>query len=69
MFGSRRCLVVDKTDNTQARNLARAAKRFRDLFKGQQCHLRERAQQIISSYSIAACGASDWGVQSVILVL
>jgi hypothetical protein len=43
-----------------------AAKKFMGLFKGQRCRLSNRSKDIITASSIAAAGASDKGVQSVI---
>jgi hypothetical protein len=43
-----------------------AAKKFMGLFKGQRCRLSNRSKDINTASSIAAAGASDKGVQSVI---
>jgi hypothetical protein len=45
---------------------AEATKKFKRLFRGQQCRFKRRSKDIITACSIAAASASDKGVQSVI---
>jgi hypothetical protein len=46
---------------------ATSARKFKAIFKGKQCKLSKRSKDIIAATSIAATGASDKGVQSVML--
>jgi hypothetical protein len=53
--------------NTENKQLLEGAKKIKQLFKGQQCKFPTRFRRIVAVSSIAAVGASDYGVQSVIM--
>jgi hypothetical protein len=62
----KRSTVVDKSHLTTIKSLAKSAKAFRALFEKGQTAFPDRSKDIIAASSMAAAGASDWGVQSVI---
>ena len=62
----KRGTVVDKCHLTTIKSLAKSAKAFRCLFEKGRTAFPDRAKDIIAASSMAAAGASDWGVQSVI---
>jgi hypothetical protein len=59
-------LIIGKSQHNKDAVLLDGAKRVRRLFKGSRVRLSTRAKRTIAVYSLAAAGASDWGVQSVI---
>jgi hypothetical protein len=62
----KRSVIVDKCDDTKTLNMADAANKFRDLFKGKHYSFPDHAKHIIAASTIPASGALDWGIQSVI---
>jgi hypothetical protein len=62
----KRCLVMDSTHHTRKMRLAQRAERIESLFKGSRNKFSLRAKHTITASTIAAVGASYFGVQSVI---
>jgi hypothetical protein len=59
-------VLVHANHYEELKKNAEATKKFKRLFRGQQCRFKRRSKDIITACSIAAAGASDKGVQSVI---
>jgi hypothetical protein len=62
----KRCIVMDKSKHTRREKLADGAERVRRWFLGSQNKFSKRAKRTITITTLAAVGASDFGVQSVI---
>jgi hypothetical protein len=62
----KRCIVIDKSKHTRREKLADGAERVRRWFLGSQNKFSKRAKRTITITTLAAVGASDFGVQSVI---
>ena len=61
-----RAEVVDLRYYSHTKKLADGAKRLLEKFNGEQCKFDQQTQDILSAYSVAAYGASDWAKQSLI---
>ena len=59
-------MLLGKSQYSKDSQLVNGARMFKDLFKGARCHFSKRMKRTITAYSLAAVGASDFGVQSVI---
>jgi hypothetical protein len=63
----RKELVVDKPHLTKLLQRSDGVQKLLDKFqKGEQCNFDQETHDILSAYSVAASGASDWGKQSLI---
>jgi hypothetical protein len=62
----KRCIVIDKSKHSRREQLADGAERVRRWFLGSQNKFSKRAKRTITITTLAAVGASDFGVQSVI---
>lgn len=59
-------MLVGRSQYKKDAPLIEGAKKVRSLFKGAKTRLSKRSKQTLTVFSLAAAGASDWGVQSVI---
>lgn len=59
-------MLMGSRQNTIDKDMVKAVGRLRNMFKGSQAKFSTRAKRIIAVSSLAAAGASDYGVQSVI---
>eukprot|EP00956_Cyclotella_meneghiniana_P026149 scaffold55872_cov78-Cyclotella_meneghiniana.AAC.1 len=59
-------MIVGSGQSTVNKEMINGLKRLKKLFSGRQCRFSAKARRTIAISSLAAAGASDYGVQSVI---